>query len=114
MNSHSSQTLHRGVVAAVCVVALLVEIPAHGQTASQTPVKLTPDQRREANRFVGLFRRTRTKPDNRANIFAGSQDGHVANQAWFHSPGHHTNMLANHARVGVGRTGRHFTQMFGR
>ena len=27
------------------------------------------------------------------NIFAGSTDGDAANSAWFHSPGHHVNML---------------------
>ena len=48
------------------------------------------------------------------NIYHGTHDGRVANQAWFHSPGHHKNMLGNHARVGVGRSGGYFTQMFGR
>ena len=37
-----------------------------------------------------------------------------ANLAWFHSPGHHKNMLGNHKRVGVGVQGVHFTEMFGR
>lgn len=47
------------------------------------------------------------------NIFVGSHDGKVANLSWFHSPEHHKNMLANHKRVGVGRAGAYFTQMFG-
>jgi uncharacterized protein YkwD len=47
------------------------------------------------------------------NIFAGSQDGAAANLAWFHSPGHHKNMLGAHKRVGMGRSGVHFTEMFG-
>ncbi len=70
MWSYSPQTLSRGIVAVVCVVAFVVVgiRSAHGQTASQPPVKLTPDQRREANRFVGLFRRARGKPDARAQI----------------------------------------------
>lgn len=47
------------------------------------------------------------------NIFMGSTDGLAAHRAWFHSPGHHRNLLGNHGRVGVGRTGVYFTQMFG-
>lgn len=40
----------------------------------------------------------------------GSTSG--ANQAWFYSPGHHKNMFAKHSYVGLGASGRHFTQMF--
>lgn len=47
------------------------------------------------------------------NIFVGSTDGRVANKAWFHSPGHHKNMLGNHKRVGLGRSGAYFTELFG-
>jgi len=47
------------------------------------------------------------------NIYAGSTDGKEANSAWFHSPGHHVNMLGGHKRVGVGRHEGHFTEMFG-
>ncbi len=47
------------------------------------------------------------------NIAAGYQDGRAVNLGWFHSPGHHRNMLGNHRRVGVGRAGGYFTQMFG-
>jgi len=48
------------------------------------------------------------------NIFVGSQDGAQANLAWFHSPGHHKNMLGAHNRVGMGRSGVYFTQMLGK
>jgi len=48
------------------------------------------------------------------NIYTGAQDGNAANLGWFHSPPHHKNMMGNHKRVGVGRSGRYFTQMFGR
>jgi len=48
------------------------------------------------------------------NIYHGTHDGRVAIEAWFHSPGHHKNMLGKFARVGVGRSGAHFTVMFGR
>lgn len=48
------------------------------------------------------------------NIFMGSQDGAQANLAWFHSPGHHVNMLGPHKRVGMGRSGVYFTELFGR
>lgn len=47
------------------------------------------------------------------NIFMGVADGKAANEGWFHSPGHHTNMLGNHKRVGVGRSGTYFTELFG-
>ena len=47
------------------------------------------------------------------NIYAGSTEGKEANSAWFHSPGHHVNMLGGHKRVGVGRREGHFTEMFG-
>lgn len=47
------------------------------------------------------------------NIAAGASDGRAANLIWFHSPGHHKNMLAPHARVGMGRAGGLYTEMFG-
>ncbi len=48
------------------------------------------------------------------NIFAGSQDGFSAADAWFHSPGHHKNMMNDSPRTGVGRYDGHYTQMTGR
>lgn len=48
------------------------------------------------------------------NIAMGRRQGHETNLQWFHSPGHHRNMLANHARVGIGRSGKHWTELFGR
>ena len=50
------------------------------------------------------------------NIFAAKKDtpGNVASDAWFVSPPHHRNMLGEHRRVGVGRHGKYFTQVFGR
>jgi uncharacterized protein YkwD len=48
------------------------------------------------------------------NIFRGCHDGRAANQGWFHSPGHHANMLGNHARIGVGRSGLYYTEAFGK
>jgi uncharacterized protein YkwD len=47
------------------------------------------------------------------NIFMGTQDGHGAAKAWFHSPPHHKIMLGDHKRVGIGRSGKHFTALFG-
>jgi uncharacterized protein YkwD len=47
------------------------------------------------------------------NIAAGYHDGKAANQGWFHSPGHHKNMLGKHKRVGMGQSGAHYTEMFG-
>lgn len=47
------------------------------------------------------------------NIFAGTSNGKSAHEGWFHSPGHHRNQMGNASRVGVGRSGTYFTQLFG-
>ncbi|MCO6048104.1 CAP domain-containing protein [Aeoliella sp. ICT_H6.2] len=48
------------------------------------------------------------------NIAAGYATGPDVNLGWFHSPGHHKNMLGGHKTVGVGRYGKHWTELFGR
>lgn len=49
------------------------------------------------------------------NIYMGSTSPAAANKGWFFSPGHHKNMFnAGQQRIGLGRFGRHWTQMFGR
>ena len=48
------------------------------------------------------------------NIALGYHDGIAANLGWFHSPGHHKNMLGAHTRVGVGRVGSYYTELFGK
>lgn len=48
------------------------------------------------------------------NIAAGARNGAGANRQWFHSPGHMRNMLGAHRRMGLGRDGSKWTQMFGR
>ena len=46
------------------------------------------------------------------NIFAGSADPVGVNQAWFHSPGHHRNMLnPSFTHIGLGRHGLLWTMM---
>jgi len=47
------------------------------------------------------------------NIAAGARSGAGANRQWFHSPGHMRNMLGAHRRMGLGRDGSKWTQMFG-
>lgn len=47
------------------------------------------------------------------NIAAGQSTGEGAIRAWWHSPGHHRNLLGNHARIGLGRHESHWTQLFG-
>lgn len=47
------------------------------------------------------------------NIYMGSSNGSAANSAWANSSGHRANMLGGYSRVGVGRVGGFFTQMFG-
>lgn len=49
------------------------------------------------------------------NIYMGSSNPESANKGWFFSPGHHKNLFgAKHARIGLGRHGSHWTQMFGK
>ena len=47
------------------------------------------------------------------NIAAGTQSGPEAVLMWWHSPGHHKNMLGDQKRTGLGRYERHWTQLFG-
>lgn len=47
------------------------------------------------------------------NIFVGSTDGLSAFGAWYHSPGHHKNMISGSKQIGVGRFDSHWTQVFG-
>ena len=47
------------------------------------------------------------------NISAGQDTGKDANLGWWYSPGHHKNMLGNSSRIGLGRSERLWTQMFG-
>lgn len=47
------------------------------------------------------------------NIFSGSDDGVAAIEAWWHSPGHHKNLLGGQARTGLGRWKGFWTQLFG-
>jgi uncharacterized protein YkwD len=47
------------------------------------------------------------------NIYQGGGSGIGAIRSWWHSPGHHRNMLGDHARTGLGRHEQHWTQMFG-
>ena len=48
------------------------------------------------------------------NIYMGSTSGEKAIEAWWHSPGHHKNMVSQCARTGLGHVEGHWTQMFGR
>ena len=48
------------------------------------------------------------------NIYMGSTAPTAANKGWFYSPGHHKNMFkGSHNTIGLGRHGKHWTQMFG-
>lgn len=47
------------------------------------------------------------------NIAAGQRTGKGVIESWWHSPGHHRNMMGNHARIGLGRSGHYWTQLFG-
>ncbi len=47
------------------------------------------------------------------NIAGGQDTGAGANLGWWYSPGHHKNMLGNFGRIGLGRGGQLWTQMFG-
>lgn len=47
------------------------------------------------------------------NIAMGQRSAQGVIDAWWYSPGHHRNMMAGHARVGLGRHESYWTQMFG-
>lgn len=47
------------------------------------------------------------------NIFMGMTDGESAIEGWWHSPGHHKNLLGVQRRTGLGRSGERWTQLFG-
>jgi len=49
------------------------------------------------------------------NIAMSGRGGKAVNEIWFHSPGHHVNMLAaDNVRIGVGRSGIYYTEQFGK
>ncbi len=47
------------------------------------------------------------------NISTGASSGKAAHEGWFHSPGHHKNQMGNAVRIGVGRSGSYYTEIFG-
>lgn len=47
------------------------------------------------------------------NIARGQRTGKAAIDGWWHSPGHHRNMMAGASRIGIGRFEFHWTQLFG-
>jgi hypothetical protein len=47
------------------------------------------------------------------NIHFGSPTAEGSFWSWFHSLGHHQNMLRDYATIGVGNFQKHWTQMFG-
>ena len=47
------------------------------------------------------------------NIARGQRTGKAAIDGWWHSPGHHRNMMASASRIGIGRFEFHWTQLFG-
>lgn len=81
------------------------DMRVHEFFAHESPIegKKTPSQR--ASRFRASA--------SSENIARGYRDPAETNLQWFHSPGHHKNMLGNHGRVGLGRSESHWTQMFG-
>lgn len=70
---------------------------------SPVPDKKTPEER--AQRFGTSY--------SSENIATGIIDGTDANRMWWHSSGHHKNMLGSHSRVGVGKSGVYWTELFG-
>ena len=47
------------------------------------------------------------------NIAEGAGTPEGANELWWHSPGHHVNMMGAHHRIGLGHDHEMWTQMFG-
>ncbi len=83
------------------------DMGAHGFFSHESPLpgKTTPQDRAK---LAGTTA-------SGENIYMGSGSPVNALKAWFLSPGHHKNMLSEvHSRQGLGRVGRHWTQLFGR
>lgn len=47
------------------------------------------------------------------NLYQGGERGEDAIEGWWHSPGHHANMMSAHKRVGLGKYEDYWTQLFG-
>jgi uncharacterized protein YkwD len=47
------------------------------------------------------------------NIAQGQRTGEAAFDGWYHSPGHHRNIIGGGGRIGIGRFQTMWTQMFG-
>ena len=47
------------------------------------------------------------------NIATGTDSGRTAMSYWFHSSGHHRNMIAAHRSMGLGNVGDLWTEDFG-
>lgn len=48
------------------------------------------------------------------NIARGPVEGMASLKMWYFSPGHHKNLLGDARRIGLGRSGTYWTQLFGR
>jgi len=87
--------------------AVADELLAYGlrgaATLSPVPGKKTPWAR--AKRFGTSA--------HAENIAAGANTGADTIRLWWYSPGHHKNMMGGHARVGLGRHKKTWTQLFG-
>jgi len=82
------------------------DMATHGFFAHESPLpgKKTPQDRAKLGGTTA----------SGENIYVGSNVTKDAIRAWFLSPGHHKNMLSqSHKRQGLGRYGKHWTQMFG-
>jgi uncharacterized protein YkwD len=82
------------------------DMATHNFFAHESPVPGKKDPWERAKRFGTTA--------SGENIAVGTLDGAVANEMWWHSPGHHKNMLGEHTRVGLGKHGRHWTELFGK
>lgn len=82
------------------------DMATHNFFAHESPVPGKKDPWERAKRFGTTA--------SGENIAMGTLDGAVANEMWWHSPGHHKNMLGDHARVGLGKHARHWTELFGK
>ncbi len=79
-----------------------------GYFGHQSPVKLNewPADRTRQEGYQG---------GAAENCFSGGSSGQGAFEAWYHSPGHHRNMIGGHLQMGVGhdRGGSMWTELFG-
>jgi uncharacterized protein YkwD len=97
-----------------CLIDLKLAVAARGHSEDMMKLKFFAHESPVAGKKTPLDRAKLAGTTSSAeNIATGARSGEGANRMWFHSPGHHKNMLGSHKRVGLGKAGKYYTELFG-